>query len=509
MIPYRHVLILLVFITISIPALADVPVVSNVVASQRLDGSGLVDVVYDVFDAENDTLYITLQASVDGGTTWNFPCRTVSGDVGPNVQPGASRVAVWDFGVDNHGLELSACSIRIIASDLGVDWHAQSPAQPAIHAWQTIDWDDEKKMEEMARANMLILTSSFILGNTELDDPGLFDRIRQHNPDIKIIAYILAKNIHLSWESTNNEFTHALYDSLRPYWSFTTTGDTLQDWDRQVVLNILNPNCRDALVGEHVRWLKNSIHQFDGVFWDYFNNTIWVPAWLDVEGDPDMNGNMIPMANDPEEIDAYRSACTDMVTAMQDSMGPGFIQIFNGQRAYADSTFASLGDGMNYELFPVVFFSQDQGMSKALDPDYEYNVFRTVHWPRSTNGGPYVLLENIQKNYYISSVDGLAHELVMGKIMRAVALLTGATPVFGGHHYGWPYSHISIGEPLGPAVETINGFTRQFQYGDIEIVWRTGSMPLPFDYTIRAQGAIIEQMQIPYEYPVTPEFPDR
>ena len=506
MISLRMLTTLAALILLSVPALADFPVVSNVVASQRLDGSGLIDVVYDAADAENDTLFITLTASIDNGATWTFPCRTTSGDIGSNVLPGTGLTATWNFGADAPNLEFDQCRVRVSASDRGVSWHTHSPVQPLIHAWENIDWDDEARMEEMARSEMIIITSNFVFGNSALTDPGMFDRIRQHNPDVKIIAYVLAKNVDVRWINSSNPFSQTYYDRFRPYWSFTTEGDTLSDWRYRNVINILEPDCRAAIVDTYVEWLKGSIHQFDGVFWDYFNNNIWVPDWLSVEGDPDMNGNGIPMASDPVEIESYRNACVDMVTAMQDSMGPGFIQIFNGQRAYADSSFAALGDGMNFELFPVVFFSTQDGMFRALDPDYEFNVFRTSQWPRSDNGGPYVFLENIQKNYYVSSVDDQTHELVMGKYMRAVAMLIDAKPVFGGHNYGWPVSHISIGEPLGPAIETTNGFTRQFQYGDIEMFWRSGTMPVPFDYTIRANGVVIEEMRIPYEYPLTPEI---
>ncbi|MCB1151169.1 hypothetical protein KDK88_06445, partial [bacterium] len=486
--------------------LAEAPVVSGVTLAQRLDGSGLVDVTYTLTDADTDTLTVTLQASDDGGQTWTLPVESVSGDAGDGVTPGTDRTAVWDFGADHPGRVLEDVRVRVTASDLGVAWGAHSPRLPAIHAWPAVDWNDEKRLEEMARTDLLVLLGTQLLGQPGTPDDAL-DRIRRHNPNIRIVAYMLAKTVHLAWENSSNPMSAQIFQDTRPYWSFTTEGDTLMDWTDQVVINLIEPECRQAMVDNYVHWLKTSPNRLDGVFWDYFNNTIWVPAWMPVDGDPDLDGDGVIMRSDPDEIEAWRNACSAMVTAVQDSMGADFIQIFNGQRAYTDSTFAALGDGMNYELFPDVFFGQFGGVSKALDHDYEYNLYRTAHWPRSTNGGPFVLLENIQKNYYLSSVDGRYHELVNGKILRVVSLMTDTRCVFNGHKYGWPHHPISLGEPLGPAQVTANGLRRDFRHGDVELTWRNGgSMPTPFDYVIRVDGVIVEEMRIPYEYPLTPEY---
>ena len=53
------------------------PVVENVIFEQRTDGSYLVDVYYDVYDADGDYLTINMRVSDDGGETWDFPCDEV------------------------------------------------------------------------------------------------------------------------------------------------------------------------------------------------------------------------------------------------------------------------------------------------------------------------------------------------------------------------------------------------------------------------------------------------
>ena len=49
------------------------PVVENVRLEQRTDGSLVVDIFYDVSDADGDTLDIKLEASKDDGLTWTLP----------------------------------------------------------------------------------------------------------------------------------------------------------------------------------------------------------------------------------------------------------------------------------------------------------------------------------------------------------------------------------------------------------------------------------------------------
>ncbi|MBK6736334.1 MAG: hypothetical protein IPG61_20165 [bacterium] len=66
---------------------AAAPVVSNVVLAQRLDGSRILDITYSVADADGDLLFISLQLSADGGTTWGYPVLNATGHIGAGVSP--------------------------------------------------------------------------------------------------------------------------------------------------------------------------------------------------------------------------------------------------------------------------------------------------------------------------------------------------------------------------------------------------------------------------------------
>ncbi len=93
------------------------PVVSNVSASQRPDTSQLVDITYDLADADGDLCTVWIAVSDDGGTTWNVPVQNFSGDSGAGVLPGTGKVAVWDAGSDMPGRVGSNFRVRVYADD--------------------------------------------------------------------------------------------------------------------------------------------------------------------------------------------------------------------------------------------------------------------------------------------------------------------------------------------------------------------------------------------------------
>jgi formylglycine-generating enzyme required for sulfatase activity len=92
------------------------PVVSNVVGAQRA-GTKLVDITYDLTDAEHATLAVTIRISKDAGTTWDVPCASVSGNgIGPEVTPGTGKEIVWDAGADWNGQWSNQMQVEITAT---------------------------------------------------------------------------------------------------------------------------------------------------------------------------------------------------------------------------------------------------------------------------------------------------------------------------------------------------------------------------------------------------------
>ena len=96
---------------------AEIPVVTNVVASQRLD-TKLVDINYDLMDGDGDMVTIRIEISDNGGLSFNVPAFTFSGDIGPGVMPGTNKHIVWDASVDWDGEYSQQMRVKIIASDM-------------------------------------------------------------------------------------------------------------------------------------------------------------------------------------------------------------------------------------------------------------------------------------------------------------------------------------------------------------------------------------------------------
>jgi hypothetical protein len=195
-----------------------------------------------------------------------------------------------------------------------------------------------------------------------------------------------------------------------------------------------------------------------------------------------------------------------MISALRDSLGEGFIQFFNGQRAYGDLEFAALADGLLYEIFPTLFFP-DPDMQHALDPDYPYSLFNIRGHLRDQNGGPFIVMSNPWRHIYTDH-NYEPQTLSLGNVFRTVALLVDAYAAWNDHSgsssdytYGWTDNDITLGEPLGPTLIEGNFYSRDFTYGRVELEMTTGRYPDPFDYWIWINGQLAEALAIPYHFP--------
>lgn len=111
----RLYIIASVLLIISSQLQAQTPLVENVRFEQRLDGSLLVDIWYDVTSVSDLPLEIIIEASDDGGTTWYLPITSLTGDVGENISAGTDKHIVWDFYMDNPDTIGTNYQIRVTA----------------------------------------------------------------------------------------------------------------------------------------------------------------------------------------------------------------------------------------------------------------------------------------------------------------------------------------------------------------------------------------------------------
>jgi uncharacterized protein (TIGR02145 family) len=94
------------------------PVVSNVSFVNNIATTGLVDIYYDVADAEQSSVTILMEVSNDGGVTYSFPCVQVTGDIGSSITTGTNKHIIWEYDREHSGVLGSNFKIKIQADDL-------------------------------------------------------------------------------------------------------------------------------------------------------------------------------------------------------------------------------------------------------------------------------------------------------------------------------------------------------------------------------------------------------
>jgi parallel beta-helix repeat protein len=105
----------------ALPALVcanSAPVVSNVTAGQRTDVSKLVDIHYDLADADGNTCTVWVEVSDDGGSRWSVRAVSFSGAVGEGIAAGAGKHIIWDCGFDLAGVYGANYKVRVTADDV-------------------------------------------------------------------------------------------------------------------------------------------------------------------------------------------------------------------------------------------------------------------------------------------------------------------------------------------------------------------------------------------------------
>ena len=93
------------------------PVISNVIVSQRSDDSKLIDIHYDLVDADGDTCTVSVEVSNDGGANYTVPAVNFTGDVGAGITPSTGKHIIWDCKADLPGAIGTNYKIRVVADD--------------------------------------------------------------------------------------------------------------------------------------------------------------------------------------------------------------------------------------------------------------------------------------------------------------------------------------------------------------------------------------------------------
>ncbi len=100
------------------PAPPTAPLVYNVSAIQRTDGSKSVDIYYDLFDANGELCDISFKLSANGGASYDIipSPANLSGDFGDDLLGGTGKHIVWNAGAESFPLDGSYL-YRVYADD--------------------------------------------------------------------------------------------------------------------------------------------------------------------------------------------------------------------------------------------------------------------------------------------------------------------------------------------------------------------------------------------------------
>jgi len=369
----------------------------------------------------------------------------------------------------------------------------------AIVEYDSPDFSDPDVIAKYAQAKVVIFVPNYLWGPNAA--PDIISNMKGINPELKVLGYFNAQTSWLNWADSNPEtqaYTYAWHQATSPYWSYSTEGDTMMAWPGKVLLNILEEDCRNAMVDVLAeQWAENA-NVFDGIFWDHFNTQLWVANNVEgCFGEVDLDGDGIAHQDDEDEMQAYRDASTALVQRVSSVLGSDIIQVTNGNRAARDSVFAGLVDGMMYERFPEVGFGGDE-MRNALSPDVNNNLFAARNWPKSSNGGPFLILTN-KHSFSVVDDSGDRRTWFRAEFNRVVALLTDTQvtyhPTTQEHSYGWPEVEVHLGAPLGGV--TIDGdiISREFENGRVELDFDSGNSTIPFNFQIEQSGQVVQQMR--------------
>ena len=296
----RLLIILLISFLPAISLANSAPVVSNVSASQRSDDSKLVDIYYDLADADGDLCAIWPAISDDGGSTWRVPADSYTGAVGHDVSPGTHKHIIWDAGKDMPGKNTSF-KVRIFADDgngqesvvlVSAGWFAYQNAVPGNYIY--LDSFMIDKYETTVSQYCQFLNSADPAGDhwasgqeiTRQGDPGNYYyeiQTGRENYPVRYVSYYDA-NAYAAWKSSQTGLTYRL--------------PTEQEWEKAagwdpVIGHLYTYGChRDILYGYTFDWICH-INYYNGPLpVGSFNGTGGKNDAKSFYGCYDMSGNL-------------------------------------------------------------------------------------------------------------------------------------------------------------------------------------------------------------------------
>ena len=192
------------------------PVVSNVTASQRTGRSKLVDIYYDLYDANGELCDISVKLSANAGSTWDIvpSPANLSGDFWDDLYSGTGKHIVWDAGAQGANLDGSYL-YRVYADD------GSSPPMPENFILVEGGTFNNGTSD--------VTVSSFYIDKYELTQAG-YQAVMGTNPSY----WAGNPNCPVERVSWFNAIEYcnrrSLQEGLTPCYSYSTYGTNPDDW---------------------------------------------------------------------------------------------------------------------------------------------------------------------------------------------------------------------------------------------------------------------------------------
>lgn len=160
---------------------AQTPIVNNVEYNQRIDGSNVVDIYYDVTNSGGGALLVIMEVSSDNGTTWDFPCTQITGDVGSGITSGTNKHIIWNFGTEHPQTFGDQFKVKIIAEDGAGGMGVPCPGIPTVtyagKTYNTVLIGSQCWLKENLDVGTLInsTTSGFLQTNNGIIEKYCYD----------------------------------------------------------------------------------------------------------------------------------------------------------------------------------------------------------------------------------------------------------------------------------------------------------------------------------------------
>lgn len=193
------------------------PVVSNVTASQRTDGSKIVDIYYDLYDANAELCDITFKLSANDGASYDIipSPANLSGDFGDDLPSGTNKHIIWNAGAESYGLDGSYL-YRVYADD------GSSPPMPENFILV------EGGTFNNGTSDVTI--SSFYIDKYELTQAG-YQAVMGSNP---ASGYGVGSNYPVYYVSWFNAIEYcnrrSIQEGLTPCYSYSSYGTNPANW---------------------------------------------------------------------------------------------------------------------------------------------------------------------------------------------------------------------------------------------------------------------------------------